>query len=117
HHSMILMVEDMAVEHPASWIVVVPHDETQRLVLRHVHDVRPGAKRFWNAVAIDHLELEAVKVEGMIHPYDVLDPPDLRRSQRPAFIDSMHVHRLAVDKPLTEHNDMRRRRLRGVEHG
>src|SRR5215208_6616188 len=63
HHSMILMVQDVAVEHPHAGIVVVAHDEAQSLMLGDIHDVLPGTKRFRDTVTVDHLELESVQMK------------------------------------------------------
>ena len=78
-------------EHPLARVVRVAHDEARRPVLGHVHHVFPAAERLGHAVAIEHLELEAVQVKRVIHPHQVLELPDLRRAQR-----RRHIHAIVV---------------------
>jgi hypothetical protein len=43
HHSLVLVVQDVAVEHPLSRMIVVAHDEAHGLSLRHVDRVLPAS--------------------------------------------------------------------------
>src|SRR5690606_18310577 len=92
HHPVILMIEDMAVEHPLPGIVVVADDEPDGLVLRNVDDVLPAPERLGNAVPVDDLELEAMQVKRMVHPDEVLHLPDLGGAERCLDIHPLHVH-------------------------
>src|SRR5437868_9686537 len=78
HHSMILVIKDMAVEHPQPWIVIVSNDEAHGLVLRHIHRVLPTSIFFRHSVSVQHLKLKSVQMKWMIHSNDILDQPDLR---------------------------------------
>src|SRR5438105_8763425 len=99
HHSVIFVVEDVAVEHPLPGIVVVADDDARRRVLGDVEHVFPGEIRLTHSVAIQHLKLKSVQMEGMVHPDDVGDLPDFRRPDARADIHPRHVHVLAVDHP------------------
>src|SRR5687767_8365716 len=77
HHPVILVIEDVTVEHPLSRVVVVPDDEARRLMLRDVDDVLPATVLLGHAIAVEHLELVAVQMERVIHADEILDLPDL----------------------------------------
>src|SRR5215208_2214450 len=115
HHAVVFMVQDVAVEHPLSWIVVVANDDAGRRVLGDVQHVLPGTVRLGHAVAIEDLELKTVKMERVIHPNDILDLPDLSRANSSAHINPRHVHRLAIDQTLAEYDCAHRGDFRRIE--
>src|SRR5687768_3858511 len=80
HHPMVLVVQDVTVKHPLSWIIVVPDDEARGLVPRHVDHILPAAIALGDTVPVEHLELKAVQVERVVHADEVLDLPDLGRA-------------------------------------
>src|SRR5437870_11147281 len=77
HHAVVFVIEDVAVEHPLPRIVVVAHDDSRRRMFRDVEHVLPGEIRLAHSVTVQHLELESMQVERVIHANDVLDLPDL----------------------------------------
>src|SRR3982751_4898083 len=109
------MIEDVAVEHPLSGIVVVANDDSRSRVLRNVQHVLPGAVRLRHTVAIEYLELKTMQMEWMVHADDVLDLPDLRGADLGADVHAGHVHQLAVDHTLSEDYRTHCRRLRRVQ--
>src|SRR5512140_2525462 len=81
HHSVIFVIEDVAVEHPSSRKVIESHDDADPLMHTHVHNVHPAPIRLRHAVAIEYLELKSVQVERMIPRHHVFDLPDFRRAE------------------------------------
>src|SRR6266516_2294393 len=104
HHAVVFMVQDVAMEHPLPWVIVVADDDARRRVLGHVQHVLPGEIRLTYAVTVEYLELEPVQVERVIHADDVLDLPDLSRADLRAHIYARHVHQLAIDHALAEND-------------
>src|SRR5580765_8999920 len=105
HHSVILVIEDVAVEHPLAGEVVESHDEPDGLVPGNVDRVLPTRKGLGHAVPIENLKLESVQMEGVIHADEILDRPDFGGAQPGAFVHAGHVHRAAVDEALAERDD------------
>src|SRR6266567_1625800 len=100
HHSMILMIKDMAVEHPQPWIVIVFNDEAHSLVLRHVHRVFPSPVFFRNSIFVEHLKLKSMQMKRVIHSNDIFDLPDLYSIERSVDVNPAHVHHFSVDQSL-----------------
>src|SRR6266404_7621501 len=109
------MVEDVAVEHPLPWIIVITNDDSRGGVFGDVEHVLPRAVRLGNSIPIEHLKLEAVQMERVVHSDDVLDLPDLRCADLRADVNARHVHCLAVDHALAENDRPDSRDFAGVE--
>src|SRR5687768_2047676 len=99
------MIEDVAVKHPLSRIVGIPHDESRGLVLRYVHAVFPASIAYRYTVAIQQLELKSVQVEWMVHPHEIFDLPNLGCSELRGHIHAIHVHHATVQKTLAHRDD------------
>src|SRR5689334_8837463 len=104
HHSLVLMLEDVAMVHPFSRVVVEVNENSDRRMLRHVARVLPTPERLRNAVAVDDLKVESMKMKWMVHSHHVLNRPDLGLAQTGMNIDAMHVHLLPVDESLRHHD-------------
>src|SRR5436305_7253822 len=115
HHAVVFVIEDVAVEHPLPRIIVVAHDDSRRRMFRDVEHVLPGEIRLAHSVTVEHLELESMQVERVIHANDVLDLPDLGGADGGADVDAVHVHQLSVDHALAENDGAHRRRPGGIE--
>jgi len=75
HHAVVFMVQDVAVEHPLPWVVVVAHDDARARVLRDVQHVLPGDVWLPYSIAVD---IESFEVEGnlrRIHAVIFVDRP------------------------------------------
>lgn len=70
---MILMIKDVAVKHPLSRMVVVADDESYGFALSHFDRILPASIALRYTSAVEHLELESVQMEWMIHPDQILD--------------------------------------------
>ncbi|MEO6526953.1 MAG: hypothetical protein ABIP93_10040, partial [Gemmatimonadaceae bacterium] len=81
HHPVILVIQNVAMEHPHPGVVVEPHDESRRFVLRNVDRILPSPACHRHAVSVEELEPKSVQMERMVHADDVLDLPDLRRAE------------------------------------
>jgi hypothetical protein len=77
HQASFRVIEDMAVEHPCSWSLVVSHDEVQSLIKRDVDRILPGKGAHWIATVVEHLKEEAMQMDRM-RPFRLIrDGPDL----------------------------------------
>lgn len=91
------MLEDVAVEDPQPREVVEPHGEAHRLTGSHVEGVLPGAEGLGGAAVVEELELDAVRVEGVVHVPVVGHAPDLVGAGLGSLVDARVVKRPAVD--------------------
>src|SRR5215207_2568575 len=67
HHPGGVVLEDVAVIHPAAWSVVRQPTDPDPALGRDVDGVLPGSEGRRGAVDLEHLEEEAVQVEGVVH--------------------------------------------------
>src|SRR6185503_20606209 len=78
HHPGRVVLEDVAVIHPAARTTVRHPRDTRRALGRQVDDVFPRTPCRWLTVYREHLEEVAVQMERMIHQCGVHDVPDLQ---------------------------------------
>src|ERR1019366_1264539 len=69
HHAVILMVEDVAVEHPLARVRVEVNDKSHGLVFRHIHRVLPVPVTHRHAIPVEQLKPETMQMEWMIHSH------------------------------------------------
>src|SRR2546429_3786743 len=78
HHPSGVMLEDVAVIHPAPGPIIRLPGDADGCTGWHVHDVLPRAPRRRLTIHRQDLKEKAVQMEGMVHQGRIDDVPDLQ---------------------------------------
>src|SRR5678809_1552347 len=96
HEPAFRMIENMAVEHPGPWPIVVANDQAHGRLERHIDSIAPGQGAHGFTFLVEDLKEETMKMDGMRPLRLIGHGPDLRFTDR-RFYGNKFRHRHVVE--------------------